>query len=229
MQAYAVRRVPTVWRLSIMATRQRKTPAKPGAVSSVIVAYVESCVKHLDVSADLKAAFDRAHQSAGNTWSNLMAIVAECKTVAELHAMIGNGLQASNPKRTEGSLGVALKDAMAKLDADKAKKLSDSVKSQVSKGRTVAMAVIEKGYKIDSTLGRDKQVAAAKAHAEGKTVTPKGAAAPKAGDGDTLGQLVAKYGLAAVLAKCAEILGSTKSTATQAAAIAAVAQQIKTA
>ena len=212
-----------------MATRHRKTPAQPGAVPAVVLSFVAAAVQHLDASAKLKAAFDAAHQSSLGLWGHVMALIAECKTVADLHAMIGNGLQATNPKRTEGSLGIALKDAMAKLDADSAKKLSDSVKSQISKGRTVAMAVIEKGYKVDPTLGRDKQVAAAKAHAEGKALTPKGKAEPKAGDGDTLGQLVTKYGLAAVLAKCAEILGSTKSTATQAAAVAAVAQQIRTA
>lgn len=214
------------------ATRTRKNPAKSGAVSPLLSAVVESAIVHLPKAAALHAAFEAASNSSKGVWQGFMDVVAACKSLAELHALIGNGKNNKAKDFEAGQIVEAIKLGAAahKLNDDDTKKVSDSLKSQASKARTIGHAVLEKGYVIDKALGRDKQVEAAKLALDGGTAKAK-ETTPKAGESktDTIGQLIAKFGLAAVLQECAAVLGSTRATATQAAAVAAVASQIKSA
>ncbi len=214
------------------ATRTRKTPAKTGAVSPLLSAVVESAIAHLPKAAALHAAFEEASKSSKGVWQGFMDVVAACKTLPELYALLGNGKNNKAKDFEAGQIVEAIKLGAAahKLNDDDAKKVSDSLKSQASKARTIGRAKIEKGYTLDATLGRDKQVAAAQLALDGGTAKAK-ETTPKAGESktDTVEQLITKFGLAVVLQHCAAILGSTKATAVQAAAVAAVASQIKAA
>lgn len=158
--------------------------------------------------------------------------------VAAVQTICGTtGVHHSKPEYVAGTLRA---DFEAEIKAEhKAKTLSDFerdaalsvLKTQLSYIRKVANWIADPLRFKDATDGAELRTLYDAAVKAGKPVTPTSTkaddkSAPGAATVTTLAQLIATFGIGAVLRECSAILASDKGTKTQAASIAAIAVQV---
>jgi hypothetical protein len=215
-----------------MATKPRKTAPKAQSFNPMVVAIVATLFPRAEAAAAFKAAQEKLGEASRGLWASIMALVQGCSDVAMLHALLGNGLNVNDKKHVAGEWVDALKaEAKArKLDEAETLKLHNSLKSQISKGRTIGEAVLVNGYVLDPKLGRDKQLLAAQLHTGAKVevVESTHETEHKAGPEETIEQTIARIGLGKVLHACASILAAQRKSATDAKALEVIGSKYGT-
>ena len=200
-----------------MATKARKAAPKGAGFNPMVVAVVATLFPRAEAAAAFKAAQEKLGEASRGLWASIMALIGSCADVEMLHALLGNGLNVKNEKFSAGQWVDVLKaeTKTRSIDMNELLKLSNSLKSQISKGRTIGEAVLLHGYVIDAKLGRDKQLLAAQLHTGDKVESTESVhdTEHKAGAEETIEQMIARMGLGKVLHACAAILAAQKKTA----------------
>lgn len=206
---------------------------------SIIRATSDALCATLYVLSHAAAGFKADKQDASAVMlAALVGLRAELSGAAYLGAVVAicgtSGVHHSKPEYVAGTLRADFENEIA-ID----KEMSDFerecavgvLKTQLSYIRKVANWIADPLRFKDATDGAELRTLYDAAVKAGKPVTPTSTkaddkSAPGAATVTTLAQLIATFGIGAVLRGCSAILASDKGTKTQAASIAAIAVQV---